>query len=186
MHRRLAPVVALALVPLALVACSSGGGTSPTGSPTSAPTSSSASPTDTSSPSPTDTSSPSPTGSPSTVTPSPITGIESITVVYGPTSVPADTKVLIVGTTVKALVGKPVYIIKLNDGGPRLLATGSSLNAEGVVRTYAQLLRTGVLQLVVPKTPLVLGAADSVGTYPWDPNTPILAKSGELTITVTK
>ena len=184
MHRRLVPVVAVALVPFALAACSSGGGTTPTSSPTT----SSASPTDTSSPtqSPTDTSSPTPTGSPSTVSPSPIVGIDSITVVYGPTSVPADTKVLIVGTTDKSLAGKPAYILKLNDGGPRILATGSSVNAAGEIKTYAQLLRTGVLQLVVPKTPLPLGAADSVGTYPWDPNTPILAKSAEFTITVTK
>jgi hypothetical protein len=190
MHRRVAPVVAVALLPLALAACSSGGGTNPTSSPTS----SSASPTDTSSPtdtasptdSPTDTSSPSPTGSPSTVSPSPIVGIDSISVVYGPTTVPADTKVLIVGTTVTSLSGKPAYIIKLNDGAPRVIATGSSVNAKGEIKTYAQLLRTGVLQLVVPRTPLTLGAADSPGSYPWDPNTPVLAKSAEFTITVTK
>lgn len=184
MHRRVAPVLAVALLPLALAACSSGGGTNPTSSPTS----SSASPTDTVSPtqSPTETSSPSPTGSPSTVSPSPIVGIDGIAVVYGPTTVPADTKVLIVGTTVASLAGKPAYIIKLNDGSPRVIATGSSVNAKGEIKTYAQLLRTGVLQLVVPRTPLTLGAADSVGSYPWDPNTPVLAKSAEFTITVTK
>ena len=74
----------------------------------------------------------------------------------------------------------------LDDGGPRLLATGSSVNSRGEIRTYAELLRTGVLQLVVPRTPVTLGTADGVGTYPWDPSTPLLAKSGEFTITVTK
>lgn len=193
MHRRLVALAVLA--PLALAACSSGGGTSPTTSPTASPTSASpTSPTDSPSPtgtsSPTDTSSPtstpSPTGSPSTVSPSPAVGIDGITVVYGPTSVPAGTKVLIVGTTNVSLAGKPAYILKLNDGGPRLLATGSSVNSRGEIRTYAELLRTGVLQLVVPRTPVTLGTADGVGTYPWDPSTPLLAKSGEFTITVTK
>jgi hypothetical protein len=113
-------------------------------------------------------------------------GIDGVTVAYGPTTVPAGTKVLIVGTTNTALAGKPAYILKLNDGGPRLLAAGSSVNANGEIRSYAQLLRTGVLQIVVPRTPLGLGAADSLGTYPWDPNTPLMAQSGQFTITVTK
>ena len=188
MPRRLMSVLAVVALPLALAACSSGGGTSPTASPTSSSASPTASPTDTSSPtaSPTDTSSPAPTGSPSTVTPSPIVGVDSITVVYNPTTAPADTKVVIVGTTNNALAGKPAYILKLNDGGPRLLATGSSVNANGEISSYVQLLRTGVLQIVVPKTPLTLGAADSVGTYPWDPNTPLLAQSGQFTVTITK
>jgi hypothetical protein len=188
MSRRLAPILAVALVPLALSACSSGGGTSPTSSP-SGTTSPTASPTDTTGPtaSPTDTTGPtaSPTASPSTVSPRPIVGVDPITVVYGPTSVPAGTKVLIVGTTNKALAGKPAYILKLNDGGPRLLATGSNVSANGEIKTYAQLQRTGVLQLVVPKTALTLPSADSVGTYPWDASTPILAQSNQFTITVT-
>lgn len=185
--------VALALsLPLLLAACSSGGGTSPTASPTSAsPTS--ASPTGSPTPDPTDsptdgptqspTQSPSPTGSPSTVSPSPAVGIDGIIVVYAPTTAAPMQQVSITATTSAALAGKPVYIVKLNDGAPRVISTGSILNAQGVAKTYAQLGRTGVLELVVPAQQLT-GAPDALGSFPLDPSARILARSGEFTVTV--
>ena len=74
------------------------------------------------------------------------------------------------------------------DGAPVILAKGQSVDSAGLIKTWAQLQRTGVLQLVVPaSTTALTGAApNSVGTWPWDPNTPLLAKSAEFTITVTK
>ena len=115
-------------------------------------------------------------------------GVDSISVVYGPTTVVAGTKVSIVGTTNTSLAGKTAYILKLNDGAPVILAKGQSVDSAGLIKTWAQLQRTGVLQLVVPaSTTALTGAApNSVGTWPWDPNTPLLAKSAEFTITVTK
>lgn len=175
-------VVGLLAVPLLLAACSSGGGTSPTASPTGAsPTGSSptASPTS----SPTGTATPSPSGTPSTVSPSPIVGIDGITVVYSPTSAAVMQQISIVGTTSASLAGKPVYIVKLNDGAPRVISTGSTINAQGVAKTFAQLGRTGVLQLIVPAQQLQ-GTADSVGSFPLDPDAQILAKSGEFTVTI--
>ena len=192
MISRRALAAALLALPLLLPACSSGGGTGPTTSPTASPTDSptespTASPTDspTESPtqSPTGTSTPSPTGSPSTVSPSPAVGVEGITVVYAPTTAAVMQQVSITGTTNASLAGKPVYIVKLNDGAPRVISTGSILNAQGVAKTYAQLGRTGVLELIVPAQQLT-GTPDALGSFPLDPNARILARSGQFTVTV--
>ena len=188
---RRALAAAVLSLPLLLTACSSGGNVSPTASPTNAsPTS--ASPTDSPAPSPTDsptesptqspTSSPSPSGSPSTVSPSPAVGVDGITVVYAPTTAALMQPVSITGTTNAALAGKPVYIVKLNDGAPRVISTGSIINAQGIAKTYAQLGRTGVLQLIVPAQQLT-GTPDSLGSFPLDPSATILARSGDFTVT---
>ena len=50
-----------------------------------------------------------------------------------------------------------------------ILGTGSSVNANGIAKSYVQLLRTGVLKLVVPAGLLTAG--------PYDPATPVLAES---------
>ena len=179
-RRGLTVAVVLGTVSLGLGACSSSSGSptptititetaTPTG--TSSPTGS-ASPTE----SPTGTDSPSPTGSPSTVTPSPTGSVLGITVSYAPTSAAKDQRVEIVGTTDPSLAGKAVWIVKTNDGAPKVLGTGSSVNAKGVATTYAQLLRTGVLTLVVPVGLLTAG--------PYDPATPVLAESAPFTITI--
>lgn len=178
----------LIALPLLLSACSGGGGTGPTQSPTASPTgtptdSPAPSPTDSPTESPTGTSTPSPTGSPSTVSPSPAVGIEGITVVYAPTTAAVMQQVSIVATTSAALAGKPVYIVKLNDGAPRVISTGSTLDAKGVARTFAQLGRTGVLELVVPAQELQ-GVPDAAGSFPFDPSTALLARSGQFTVTV--
>ena len=181
MTSRRALAAALLTAPLLLTACSSGGGTSPTTSPTStAPT---ASPTELPTPTDSPTSTPSPTGSPSTVSPSPAVGIEGITVVYAPTTAAKMQQVTIVATTSAALAGKPLYIVKLNDGVPTVISTGSTINAQGVAKTFAQLGRTGVLELVVPATQLT-GTADSLGSFPLDPNARLLARSGQFTVTI--
>jgi hypothetical protein len=82
----------------------------------------------------------------------------------------------IVGTTDPSLAGKPVWIVKTNDGAPKVLGTGSNVNAKGVAKSYVQLLRTGVLKLVVPAGLLTAG--------PYDPATPVLAESAPFTITI--
>lgn len=179
-------VAGLLTLPVLLTACSGGGGTGPTASPTSSPTGSpTASPTEspTTDPTQSPTSSPSPSGSPSTVSPSPAVGIEGITVVYAPTTAAVMQQVAITATTSTSLAGKPVYIVKLNDGAPRVISTGSVLDARGVAKTFAQLGRTGVLQLVVPASQLQ-GTPDALGSFPFDPSTPLLARSGEFTVTV--
>ncbi len=190
MTSRRALAAALLALPLLLTACSSGGGTSPTTSPTASPTDSPTDgPTDSPTPSPTDsptqspTGTPSPSGSPSTVSPSPAVGIEGITVVYSPTTAAVMQQISIIGTTNPSLAGKPVYIVKLNDGAPRVLSTGSVLNKQGVAKTFAQLGRTGVLELVVPAQQLT-GTPDSLGSFPFDPSTPLLARSGQFTVTI--
>lgn len=194
MTSRRALAAALLALPLLLTACSSGGGTGPTTSPTASPTDSptdgptdspTASPTDSPTESPTQspTQSPSPSGSPSTVSPSPAMGIEGITVVYSPTTAAVMQQISIIGTTNPSLAGKPVYIVKLNDGAPRVLSTGSVLNKQGVAKTFAQLGRTGVLELVVPAQQLT-GTPDSLGSFPFDPSTPLLARSGQFTVTI--
>jgi hypothetical protein len=96
-------------------------------------------------------------------------------VAYTPTSATANQKVAIVATTSASLAGRTVYIVRTGTS-PRVLGTGAGINASGVARTYAQLLRTGTLQLVVPKSPLAAG--------PYDPNTPLLARSGLFTVTI--
>lgn len=179
-RRGLAVAVVLGTVSLGLGACSSGSGSpSPTITITETAT---PSPTDTASPtqspteSPTGTTSPSPTGSPSTVTPSPTGSVLGITVSYAPTSAAKDQRVDIVGTTDPSLAGKPVWIIKTNDGAPKVLGTGSSVNSKGIAKSYVQLMRTGVLKLVVPAGLLAAG--------PYDPATPVLAESAPFTVTI--
>jgi hypothetical protein len=179
-RRVLTVSVVATTVALGLGACSSGSGSpSPTITITETATpTETASPTGTASPteSPTGSTSPSPTGSPSTVTPSPTGSVLGITVSYAPTSAAQDQRVEIVGTTDPSLAGKAVWIVKTNDGAPKVLGTGSSVNAKGVAKTYAQLLRTGVLKLVVPAGLLTAG--------PYDPATPVLAESAPFTITI--
>ena len=116
--------------------------------------------------------SPSPTGSPSTVTPSPTGSVLGITVAYAPTSAAKDQRVDIVGTTDPSLAGKPVWIVKTNDGAPKVLGTGSNVNAKGVAKSYVQLLRTGVLKLVVPAGLLTAG--------PYDPGDPGARRVGAV------
>ncbi len=177
-RRGLTVALVLGTVSLGLGACSSSSGSpSPTititetATPTDSPTGT-ASPTE----SPTSTDSPSPTGSPSTVTPSPTGSVLGITVSYAPTSAAKDQRVDIVGTTDPSLAGKPVWIVKTNDGAPQVLGTGSNVNAKGVAKSYVQLLRTGVLKLVVPAGLLTSG--------PYDPATPVLAESAPFTVTI--
>ena len=57
-----------------------------------------------------------------------------------------------------------------------MLGTGTAIAASGVARTYVQLLRTGVLEVVVPSSPLVAG--------PFDPAAPLLARSAPFTVTI--
>lgn len=176
--RRPAAALALAALGLALAGCSSSSGSpSPTititetATPTPTP-----SPSDSTSPTQTPTDPPSPTGSPSTVTPSPTGSVLGITVSYAPTSAAKDQRVDIVGTTDPSLAGKAVWIVKTNDGAPKVLGTGSSVNAKGIAKSYVQLLRTGVLKLVVPAGLLAAG--------PYDPATPVLAESAPFTVTI--
>ena len=184
-HARIASVVAIGVLPLALAACSSSGSTTPTTSPSSSASdtpSPSVSPTDTPTPTPTpspsDSVSPSvsPSTSPSVITPSPTGSLLGITVSYAPTTAAKSQKVAIVATTDASLAGKTVYIVKTNDGAPKVLGTGSVIGSKGVAKTYAQLLRTGVLELVVPVSPLTTG--------PFDPATPLLAQSAPFTVTI--
>jgi len=201
-------LAALALVvPLALAACSSGTGggtTSPTSSSPVSPTGSS-SPTDpgsgSPSTSPTGTASvspsvggstspggssptpPRPEGNPSTVAPPPASGRTGVTVIYTPTTAAKGQKVSILATTDASLAGKPLYIVKMNDGAPRVISTGSVVGSAGLAKTYAVLQRTGVLTLVIPAKPLT-GKPDSVGSYPLDPTATLLAQSAEFTVTV--
>ena len=58
-----------------------------------------------------------------------------------------------------------------------------AINAQGIAKTYAQLGRTGVLQLIVPAQQLT-GTSDSLGSFPLDPSAKILARSGEFTVTI--
>jgi len=179
------------VAPMTLVACSStgGGGSStpptgtgtvtgsPSGTPSGSPSAPSGSPTEV-------TSTPTrPGGNPSTVAPTPPAGVAGVSVVYSPTTASRGQKISIVATTDASLAGKPLYILIVNHGAPRVISTGSVVGSAGLAKTYAVLQRTGVLKLVIPKTPLA-GSPDSVGTYPFDPATPLLAESAEFTVTV--
>ena len=204
-RRRVGVTLGLLALPLVLGACANGSsGASSSGSPTSAgptdttaaataaPTGSatastapstpvaSGSATATSSPGVTPTSSPTvspaPSGTPSTVAPSAATGVLGMTVVYSPTTASAGEQVSITASTDRSLAGRTAYVIKLNDGAPRVLGTGTALSAAGIVRTHVVLLRTGILEVVVPRSPLVAG--------PFDPTTPLLAASARFTVTI--
>lgn len=120
--------------------------------------------------------SPTPSGTPSTVAPSAATGVLGMTVVYSPTTASAGQQVSITASTDRSLAGRTAYVIKLNDGAPRVLGTGTALSASGVVRTHVVLLRTGILEVVVPRSPLAAG--------PFDPTTPLLAASARFTVTI--
>jgi hypothetical protein len=99
-----------------------------------------------------------------------------MTVVYSPTTASAGQLVSITASTDRSLAGRTAYVIKLNDGAPRVLGTGTALNASGIVRTHVVLLRTGILEVVVPRSPLAAG--------PFDPTTPLLAASARFTVTI--
>jgi len=201
--RRPALTLALVALPLALTACSSGSSSSSAAasSPSSSSSSSSASatPSDTSSSasssttpsasatdSPSSTASPSssstttssatPSGTPSTVSPSPSGSVAGITVAYSPVVASASQQVSILASTSRSLAGRTAYIVKWNDGGPRVLGTGAVLSRTGTAKTYAQLLRTGILQIVVPSSALTAGS--------FDPTTPLLAQSSRFTVTI--
>jgi hypothetical protein len=196
-HRLRSSLVALLVVaPMTLSACSStsgGGGSSSasgtstaTGTPTDSPSGvPSGSPSEPPTGSPTDVTStpPRPGGNPSTVAPTPPAGVAGVTVIYTPTTAARGQKISIVATTDASLAGKPLYILIVNHGAPRVISTGSAVGSSGLAKTYAVLQRTGVLKLVIPATPLA-GSPDSVGTYPFDPATPLLAESAEFTVTV--
>ena len=168
---------------------SSTGSASPS---SAAPTSTSATPTATSSatgsaspsatasatgtPSTSPTPSATPSGTPSTVSPSPSGSVAGITVAYSPVIAAASQQVTVTAGTSRALAGSTAYIVKWNDGAPRVLGTGTVIGSGGVARTYVQLLRTGVLQVVVPQSPLVAG--------PFDPTTPLRAQSARFTVTI--
>jgi len=192
---RSALVALLVVAPMTLVACSSTGsgagsstsGTStetgsPTGSPSGSPT---GSPSEPPTGSPTDVTStpPRPGGDPSTVAPTPPAGVAGVTVIYTPTTAARGQKISIVATTDASLAGKPLYILIVNHGAPRVISTGSAVGSAGLAKTYAVLQRTGVLKLVIPAAPLA-GSPDSVGTYPFDPATRLLAESAEFTVTI--
>ena len=196
-HRLRSTLVALLVVaPMTLSACSStsgGGGSSsasgtstetgsPTGSPSGSPT---GSPSEPPTGSPTDVTStpPRPGGDPSTVAPTPPAGVAGVTVIYTPTTAARGQKISIVATTDASLAGKPLYILIVNHGAPRVISTGSAVGSAGLAKTYAVLQRTGVLKLVIPAAPLA-GSPDSVGTYPFDPATRLLAESAEFTVTI--
>jgi len=97
-------------------------------------------------------------------------------VAYSPVVAAASQQVTITSGTNRSLAGKTAYIVKWNDGAPRVLGTGTVIGASGVAKTYVQLLRTGVLQVVVPQSPLVAG--------PFDPTTTLLAQSARFTVTI--
>jgi hypothetical protein len=97
-------------------------------------------------------------------------------VAYSPVVAAASQQVTITAGTNRSLAGKTAYIVKWNDGAPRVLGTGTVVGGSGVAKTYVQLLRTGVLQVVVPQSPLVAG--------PFDPTTPLLAQSARFTVTI--
>jgi len=192
---RSALVALLVVAPMTLVACSSTGGGagsstsgtstetgSPTGSPSGSPT---GSPSEPPTGSPTDVTStpPRPGGDPSTVAPTPPAGVAGVTVIYTPTTAARGQKISIVATTDASLAGKPLYILIVNHGAPRVISTGSAVGSAGLAKTYAVLQRTGVLKLVIPAAPLA-GSPDSVGTYPFDPATRLLAESAEFTVTI--
>jgi len=117
-----------------------------------------------------------PSGTPSTVSPSPSGSVAGITVAYSPVIAAASQQVTVTAGTSRALAGSTAYIVKWNDGAPRVLGTGTVIGSGGVARTYVQLLRTGVLQVVVPQSPLVAG--------PFDPTTPLRAQSARFTVTI--
>ena len=95
---------------------------------------------------------------------------------YSPVVAAASQQVTITSGTNRSLAGKTAYIVKWNDGAPRVLGTGTVVGGSGVAKTYVQLLRTGVLQVVVPQSPLVAG--------PFDPTTTLLAQSARFTVTI--
>ena len=95
---------------------------------------------------------------------------------YSPVVAAASQQVTITAGTNRSLAGRTAYIVKWNDGAPRVLGTGTVIGATGVARTYVQLLRTGVLQVVVPQSPLPAGA--------FDPATPLLGQSARFTVTI--
>jgi hypothetical protein len=99
-----------------------------------------------------------------------------ITVAYSPVIASSGQQVSIAASTTRSLAGKTAYIVKWNDGAPRVLGTGTVVSAAGVARTHAQLLRTGVLQVVVPASALVAG--------PFAPTTPLLGQSARFTVTI--
>ena len=200
--RRPALTLAVVALPLVLAACSSGSSSSSSAAstPASSTSSSSSSPTpsdtssasDSSSPTASVTDSPSattsasststatssatPSGTPSTVSPSPSGSVAGITVGYSPVVASPSQQVSIVASTNRSLAGRTAYIVKWNDGAPRVLGTGAVLSRTGTAKTYAQLQRTGVLQLVVPSSALASG--------PFDPTTPLLAQSSRFTVTI--
>jgi hypothetical protein len=110
------------------------------------------------------------------VSPSPSGSVAGITVAYSPVVASPSQRVSIVASTSRSLAGKTAYIVKWNDGGPRVLGTGAVLSRTGTAKTYAQLLRTGILQIVVPSSGLTAG--------PFDPTTPLLAQSSRFTVTI--
>ena len=59
---------------------------------------------------------------------------------------------------------------------PGAVGTGTVIRGAGIARTYVQLLRTGVLQVVVPRTPSPAGA--------FDPVAPPLAQTARFTVTI--
>jgi hypothetical protein len=109
--------------------------------------------------------------------------VKGVTVVYTPTTATKGARISILGTTDASLAGKPVYIVKLNDGAPRVISTGSVVGSAGLAKTFAMLQRTGVLKLVIPAVPFT-AKPDATGSYPFDPRTALLAESGEFTVTI--
>ncbi len=193
---RSAVTLVLIALPFVLAACSSGSSASSSATPTtstgttSAPSSSaatastsateSASASDTASatstPSTSSTPSATPSGTPSTVAPSPSGSVLGIAVAYAPVVATAGQQVSITASTNRSVAGRTAYVIKWNDGAPRVLGTGTVISGSGVTRTYVQLLRTGVLQVVVPQSTLPAGA--------FDPATPLLGQSARFTVTI--
>lgn len=159
--------------PTATASTSPSASATPSASRTSSP---SATASATSTPSSAATPSATPSGSPSTVAPSPSGSVAGITVAYSPLVAAASQQVTITAGMNRSLAGKTAYIVKWNDGAPRVLGTGTVIGSSGVARTYVQLLRTGILQVVVPPSPLVAG--------PFDTTTPLLAQSARFTVTI--